>query len=120
MGWWSANELSGGAKSASLTANQGQLVLNMQFELFQANFLELLVFRKPGFLEQGFELLRIVTMLFFQAAYCFTIRLTIRFQNHRRLLRCGIIPGGAAANRGSPGEFAHYKSETYQASTVAA
>jgi hypothetical protein len=61
-----------------------------------------------------------VTMLFFQAAYCFTIRLTIRFQNHRRLLRCGIIPGGAAANRGSPGEFAHYKSETYQASTVAA
>ena len=111
---------SGGAKSAYLTSNHGQLIFYMQFELFKADFLDLLVFRKPGFLEQGFELLRIVAMLFFQAAYCFTILLTVRFQIHRRLLRCGITPGGAAAKRGSPGEFAHYKSETYQTSTVAA
>ena len=81
---------SGGAEGADLSPNQRQLIFNMQFELFQANFLELLVFRKPGFLEQGFELLRIVTMLFFQATYCFTIRLTVRFKIHRRHLRFGI------------------------------
>ena len=41
---WSARTcLSGGAESASLTPHQRQLVFDMQFELFQANFLELLI-----------------------------------------------------------------------------
>jgi hypothetical protein len=112
---------SGGAEGANLTADQGQLVFDMQFEFFQANFLDLLIFRKPGLLEQGFELFRIVTMLFFQATYCFTIRLTVRFQIHRRHLRCGITPGGAAANVVvAPGELGSLKSETYHASTGAA
>jgi hypothetical protein len=61
-----------------------------------------------------------VTMLFFQATYCFTIRLTVRFQNHRRLLRCGIIPGGAAAVVVRRASWLTLKSETYQASTAEA
>ena len=86
------NRGSGGAKRANLTADDRQLILDMEFEFFQANFLDLLIFRKPGFLEQFFELLRIVTMLFFQAAYCFTIRLTVRFQIHSDSSGAGSFP----------------------------
>ncbi len=35
--------LSGGAERAGLTPDQRQLVFDMQFELLQANFLELLI-----------------------------------------------------------------------------
>ena len=90
--WESPYRGSGGAKNARLTADDRQLILDMEFEFFQANFLELLIFRKPGFLEQFFELLRIVTMLFFQAAYCFTIRLTVRFQIHSDSSGAGSFP----------------------------
>src|SRR6202142_1999114 len=105
----SANDRSGRAERANLTADQGQLVLDMQFQLFQADFFELLILRKPGFLEQGFELLRIVTMLFFQAAYCFTIRLTVRFQIHRDSSGAGSFPAEPRLIVVRRANLTHYK-----------
>jgi hypothetical protein len=38
-----------------------------------------------------------VTMLFFEATYCFTIRLAVRFKIHSDSSGAGSFPGGAAA-----------------------
>jgi hypothetical protein len=82
--------VSGGAVSTRLAFSLDQLVFNVQFEFLQANFFELLIFGEPGLLQQCFQLFRIVAMLRFQAIYFLTIRLTVRFQIHKRHLRFGI------------------------------
>src|SRR5579862_5954071 len=74
--------LGGAERTLLLRPAGGQLILYMKFEFFQASLFDQVILGKPGFLEQRFQLLRIVTMLLFKAANLFTIRLTVRFQIH--------------------------------------
>lgn len=77
-----ASALRGAERTLLLRSSRSELILYMKFEFLQASFFDQVILRKPGFLEQSFQLLRIVTMLLFKAANLFTIRLTVCFQIH--------------------------------------
>src|ERR1700751_1496962 len=67
------------------TSSGHQLVLHIEFQLFEPDLLELLLLGWVGLLRKGFQLLRIVTVLLLQVVDFPPIRGAICFEVHAKI-----------------------------------